>query len=140
MVGDGETRPQLEALAATTGAVTFAGHRDDVMAVLDAADVLLHPSRIDAFPGALLEAMAAGVPVVATAVGGIPDIVDDGVTGVLVAPPPRPAALAEALAPLLADPALRAGLSERARERFDRSFSAERWVERIRAVYESAIE
>ena len=86
VVGDGEARERLEALAAPgSGAVTFAGHRDDVMEVLDAADVLLHPSRIDAFPGALLEAMAAGVPVVATAVGGIPDIVDDGVTGVLVA-------------------------------------------------------
>ncbi len=140
VVGEGETRPRLEALAASmAGTVTFAGHRDDVMEVLDAADVLLHPSRIDAFPGALLEAMAAGVPVVATAVGGIPDIVDDGVTGILVAPPPSPATLAQALAPLLDDAALRSGLAAAARRRFERDFSAERWVERVREVYETAV-
>ena len=140
IVGDGEARGRLEALAADAGPVTFAGHRDDVMEVLDAADVLLHPSRIDAFPGALLEAMAARLPVVATAVGGIPDIVDDGVTGVLVAPPPAPGSLAEALAPLLADPALRAALGGRGRERFERDFSTERWMERIRAVYEATLD
>jgi len=140
VVGDGEARPGLEALAATTdGLVTFAGHRDDVMDVLDAADVLLHPSRIDAFPGALLEAMAAGVPVVATAVGGIPDVVDDGRTGILVAPPPSPAALAAAVAPLLDDGAFRRRLADAGRRRFEREFSAERWVERVRDVYAAAL-
>jgi glycosyltransferase involved in cell wall biosynthesis len=139
VVGDGEARERLEALAAREGAVTFAGHRDDVMEVLDAADVLLHPSRIDAFPGALLEAMAAGVPVVATAVGGIPDIVEDGVTGTLVPPPPSPGALAAALAPLLADATVRASLAERGHQKFQHEFSAERWVARVRAVYEDAL-
>jgi glycosyltransferase involved in cell wall biosynthesis len=139
IVGDGEERPRLEALAARDGGVTFAGHRDDVMEVLDAADVLLHPSRIDAFPGALLEAMAAGLPIVATAVGGIPDIVEDGATGVLIPPPATPAAVADALAPLIADAGLRAALARRGRERFERRFSVERWLERTRAVYESVL-
>jgi glycosyltransferase involved in cell wall biosynthesis len=139
IVGDGDERARLEALAAEAGATTLAGHRDDVMEVLDASDVLLHPSRVDAFPGALLEAMAAGVPVVATAVGGITDIVEDGVTGVLVAPPPKPDALASALAPLLADPALRRALGERGRQRFEREFSAERWMGRLRALYDDML-
>ena len=64
------------------------GHRDDVMDLLDAADVLVHPSSIDAFPTALIEAMAASVPVVATNVGGIPEIVMAGETGQLVGAPP----------------------------------------------------
>jgi glycosyltransferase involved in cell wall biosynthesis len=139
VVGDGPTRSDLEALAAPhAGAVTFTGHRDDVMAVLDAADVLLHPSRIDAFPGALLEAMAAGVPVVATAVGGIPDIVQDGVTGVLV-PQPEPGALEQALEPLLADSALRRAYAEQGRRRFTARFSVEHWVERMRELYEEVL-
>jgi glycosyltransferase involved in cell wall biosynthesis len=137
--GDGEGRARLEALTARDAGVTFAGHREDVMEVLDAADVLLHPSRIDAFPGALLEAMAAGVPVVASAVGGIPDIVDHGGTGVLVSPPLTSAVVADALAPLLADAGLRVELARRGRERFERRFSAERWLERTRAVYESVL-
>jgi len=139
IVGDGEARGSLEALAADGGGVTLAGHRDDVMEVLDASDVLLHPSRIDAFPGALLEAMAARVPVVATAVGGIPDILQHDVTGVLVPPPPEPDALAAALAPLLADAELRSALGERGRLRFEREFSAEQWVANMRAVYEDVL-
>jgi glycosyltransferase involved in cell wall biosynthesis len=139
IVGDGDERGRLEALAAEAGATTLAGHRDDVMEVLDASDVLLHPSRVDAFPGALLEAMAARVPVVATAVGGVTDIVEDGVTGVLVEPPPKPDTLASALAPLLADPALRRTLGERGRQRFERDFSTERWAGRLRVVYEDVV-
>jgi glycosyltransferase involved in cell wall biosynthesis len=139
IVGDGDERRSLEALAAAAGATTLAGHRDDVMEVLDASDVLLHPSRIDALPGALLEAMAARLPVVATAVGGIPDIVEDGVTGVLVAAPPKPDALAAALAPLLADAALRRTLGEGGRRRFEREFSVARWVTRLREVYDEVL-
>jgi glycosyltransferase involved in cell wall biosynthesis len=140
IVGDGPARSRLEALAAPhSGTITLAGHRDDVMEVLDASDVLLHPSRIDAFPGALLEAMAAGVPVVATAVGGIPEIVEHGRTGLLVSPPPVPARFEEALAPLLADPGLRADLGREGRRRFERHFSVERWVERLRDLYEQVL-
>ena len=140
IVGDGPARERLSALAAEhLGDVTLAGHRDDVMEVLDATDVLLHPSRIDAFPGALLEAMAAGVPVVATDVGGIPDIVEDGVSGILVPAPPMPATLREAVAALLADAPRRERMGRRARERFELEFSVERWAERLRALYDEVL-
>ena len=59
----------------------LAGHRDDVMAVLDAADVFLHPTRADVFPTVLLEALAAGTPIVASRVEGVPEIVDDNPRG-----------------------------------------------------------
>jgi glycosyltransferase involved in cell wall biosynthesis len=99
----------------------------------------VHPSSADAFPTALLEAMAAGVPVVATAVGGIPEIVDDGETGILLAPPPAPEAFARALETLLGDPERRARMGERGRARWEERFSAERWAQRLRAVYEEAL-
>ncbi|MEA2448521.1 MAG: hypothetical protein QOG63_453, partial [Thermoleophilaceae bacterium] len=140
LVGDGPARPEVEALAARLGErALLAGHRDDVMAVLDATDVLLHPSSIDAFPTALLEAMAAGVPVVSTRVGGIPEIVDEGETGTLIDAPPDPAALAAALEPYLADGELRRRVGDHARERFGERFTAARWAERLRLVYSSVI-
>jgi glycosyltransferase involved in cell wall biosynthesis len=140
LVGDGPARPEVEALAARLGErALLAGHRDDVMAVLDATDVLLHPSSIDAFPTALLEAMAAGVPVVSTRVGGIPEIVDEGETGTLIDAPPDPAALAAALEPYLADDELRRRVGDHARERFGERFTAARWAERLRLVYSSVI-
>jgi glycosyltransferase involved in cell wall biosynthesis len=140
IVGDGPVRPALEAQAAPLGAgVIFTGHRDDVMEVLDAADVLLHPSRIDAFPGALLEALAADVPVVASAVGGIPEIIDDGVSGVLVTPFAGASGLADALEPLLEDARRRRALAMAGRERFEREFTALHWATRMRRVYEDAV-
>jgi glycosyltransferase involved in cell wall biosynthesis len=140
LVGDGPARPEVEALAARLGErALLAGHRDDVMAVLDATDVLLHPSSVDAFPTALLEALAAGVPVVSTRVGGIPEIVDEGETGTLIDAPPDPAALAAALEPYLADGELRRRVGDHARERFGERFTAARWAERLRLVYSSVI-
>ncbi len=137
IAGDGPARDEVARLAAPLGdGAVLAGHRDDVMAVLDAADVLVHPSRADAFPTVLLEALAAGLPVVATAVGGIPEIVEDGRTGVLVPPPPGGRAFAEPLARLLRDGELRRALGRRAQERFAAEFTAERWARRLRAVYD----
>ena len=76
VVGEGPTLPDVERWLAPLGdAATIAGYRTDVMAVLGATDVLLHPPRFDALPTAVIEAGAAGVPVVATRVGGIPEIV-----------------------------------------------------------------
>ena len=100
-------------MAAPLGdAVVLTGYRDDVMELLDATDVLVHPSRTEAFPTALLEAMAARVPVVATAVGGIPEIVADGRTGLLVDAPPDAGRFADAVLSLAADPDLRRRLGE----------------------------
>jgi glycosyltransferase involved in cell wall biosynthesis len=141
IAGDGPLRPSLERAAATLGdRVVLAGYRPDVLALLDAADVLVQPSRADAFPTAILEAMAASVPVVATDVGGIGELVRDGVTGTLVAGPPSPGPFAAALAPLLEDGARRRRLGSAGRERFEQEFTAARWVQRLREIYVEVLE
>jgi glycosyltransferase involved in cell wall biosynthesis len=140
VLGEGRDRSAVEPAVHPLGArAVLTGHRDDVMAVLDAADVLLHPSSVDAFPTALLEAAAAGVPAVATAIGGIPEIVDDGETGFLIDPPPTAPRLAATLLPLLRDAELRRTLGERARRRFEAEFTVGRWLERLWPVYELAL-
>lgn len=140
VLGEGPTRPEIERLAAPLGdGVLLAGQRGDVMEVLDATDVLLHPTSIDALPTALIEAGAAGVSVVSTAVGGVPEIVEDGVSGVLVPPPPAPDAVAAALAGLLEDPELRASMGAAGRRTFEARFTAEGWAHRLRALYEDAL-
>jgi glycosyltransferase involved in cell wall biosynthesis len=140
VAGDGPAAPEVRRLAASlAGAAILTGHRADVMAVLDALDVLVHPSRADALPTVLLEAMAAGVPVVATAVGGIPEIVEHGRTGILLDPAVGGSELAAALAPLLADAGLRHRLAGESRRRLDAQFTAERWLARIRALYDEVL-
>jgi glycosyltransferase involved in cell wall biosynthesis len=140
VAGDGPAREEVHAVLAPLGArATALGHRPDPMAVLDAVDVLVHPSRVDAFPTALLEAMAAAVPVVATPVGGIPEIVVPEETGILTSESPTAAELAAAIGTLLRDPESRASLGERGRQRFDAEFTAVRWAERLRALYDSVL-
>jgi glycosyltransferase involved in cell wall biosynthesis len=125
IVGDGPDRPGVEAeirAAGLGGVVELAGERRDVQRLLLEADVFVLSSRSEGAPLSILEAMAAGVPVVASSVGGVPEIVEDATTGLLV-PPGDAAALAAALERLLADAALRRRLGaagrERVRERFD---------------------
>lgn len=120
-------------------AVTLAGHRDDVLSAIDAMDVLIHPSFIDALPTALIEAMAASTPVVATAVGGIPEIVSPGKTGTLFAAPPTAPKLVDALGPLLEDRDLRERMGVAGRLRFDAEFTVDRWMQRLLPIYEGAI-
>jgi glycosyltransferase involved in cell wall biosynthesis len=140
VLGDGPDRAAIErALAPLGDAAVMAGHRDDVMRVLDAVDVLVHPTRADAFPTALLEAMAAGVPIVATAIGGIPEIVEHGRTGLLVPAPPQPADVAAALGTLVGDPGQRAALAAAGRDRFAARFAVEPWARRLRAVYDDVL-
>jgi glycosyltransferase involved in cell wall biosynthesis len=140
ITGDGPARADVERKASTLGsAAVVTGHVDDVMGLLDATDVMLHPTLADAFPTALLEAMAAGVPIVATAVGGIPEIVEDGRTGLLVPAPPEEARVVAALAPLLESVTERRRLGEAGRERFEREFTADAWAMRTRRLYESAL-
>jgi glycosyltransferase involved in cell wall biosynthesis len=140
VVGDGPLRAEVaRAAAALGGRALQTGYRPDVMAVLDAADVLLHPSRHDALPTTIIEAMAASTPVVATRVGGIPELVDDGVSAVLVRAPPRADALAAALGELLRDPGRRHRLAAAARDRFEQEFTADRWAARMGALYRSVL-
>ena len=137
IAGEGPERPVIEGLAAERGCAVLAGHRDDVGAVLDASDVLLHPSRVDALPTALIEAMRAGVPVVATAVGGIPEIVEDGVQGALMRGAPTSERVEAALEQVLGDDDAREQMGRAGRTRFEREFTAERWAERLGVVYEA---
>jgi glycosyltransferase involved in cell wall biosynthesis len=140
VLGEGPHRADIERVLAPLGdAVVFGGHRDDVMRVLDAVDVLLHPTRWDAFPTALLEAMAAGVPVVATAVGGIPEIVDDGVTGLLVPAPPTGPDVTTALAALHDDAGRRRAMGDAGRARFAERFAVGAWARRLRALYDEVL-
>jgi glycosyltransferase involved in cell wall biosynthesis len=141
VAGDGPARAEAErALVPLGEGGILLGHRSDVMAVLDSADVLVHPSDADAFPTALIEAMAASLPVVATRVGGIPEIVVDGETGALVPAPARADRLAAALEPLVADAQLRARMGAAGRERYEREFTVETWARRTRALYDRVLE
>jgi glycosyltransferase involved in cell wall biosynthesis len=105
-----------------------------VAACLDAADIFALPSRTEAFPNALLEAMAAGLPVVATEVGGIPEIVDEGRTGLMVAPG-DPQALADRLCGLMADGESAARMGAAARLAVGARFSFERMIADFDHVY-----
>jgi len=133
VLGEGPERASLEKLAEELGVrALFPGHLPDVAAVLRRADVLVHPARWEGFGLAVLEAMLCGLPVVATRVSSIPEIVVDGETGLLV-PPDDPAALGEALQRVLADPG---GLGAAGRERARAEFSVERMAERTAELYE----
>lgn len=125
VVGDGELRQQLEQQAAESGIsakVRFLGLRADVPAILNASDIFVLPSRWEGNPLSVQEAMASGLPVVATTVGGVPELVENGVSGLLV-PSEDEAALANALQTLIDHPHLRQQMGEaaliRARQRFD---------------------
>jgi glycosyltransferase involved in cell wall biosynthesis len=114
--------------------VRFENHRPDVRALLDASDVLVLPSLADAQPRVLIEAMFAGLPVVSTFVGGIPDLVRHGETGILVAPGDA-AALAAAMARVADSEALRRAFGAAGRARAESEFRPERTAARYVAVY-----
>jgi glycosyltransferase involved in cell wall biosynthesis len=121
LVGDGDDRPALEALAAAMGdAVRFAGYRsqEEVANILATADVFVLPSFAEGVPVVLMEAMAAGKPVIATRIAGVPELVEDGESGLLV-PPGDAASLGAAIARLAGDPAMgqRMGKAGRAKVR-----------------------
>jgi glycosyltransferase involved in cell wall biosynthesis len=140
IAGQGGYAEELARLAAPLGeSVVLAGRRMDVASVFDALDVCLHPSRMDAFPTTLIEALAASVPVLATAVGGIPEIIDDGITGVLVTAPPSPPELAHALGGLLADPVRRGELAAAGRLAYEDRFTAGPWARRTRDLYDDVL-
>ena len=137
IVGEGELRPELEQLARELRlgpAVRFHGYRDDVRPFLAAADVFTLSSVSEGIAISLLEAMAAGLPVVATAVGGTPEVVIEGETGYLV-PARDPGALAEALIAVLSRPAHAVALGAAGRTRVEQSFSLETTVRAYESLY-----
>src|SRR5262249_43953901 len=119
------------------GAVTVTGFLANPFPVLRALDVVVHPATRDPFPLALLQAMALERPIVATAVGGIPEMLEDGVSGVLV-PPGDAGALAAAAVALLRDPERRVRIGRAARERLAARFSLEAFAAGMFAALEGA--
>jgi glycosyltransferase involved in cell wall biosynthesis len=141
IVGGGYLADELAGLAAELGVAGFlhlAGHRTDARMLLDAADVFVLPSRQEGMPLAALEAMDAGLPVVATDVIGTAEVVTSGVTGTLV-PLEDASALAEALSELLADPDLRRRYARAGRRRFLECFTARRMAQETLRVYEDVL-
>ncbi|MCO5101418.1 MAG: glycosyltransferase [Burkholderiaceae bacterium] len=142
LFGQGPLRAELEARAARDGLasnVRFVGFRDDLTQWMGALDVLAHPADREGLGIALLQAQAAGVPVVATRAGGMPEVVDDGVTGLLVEPGDV-LALADALRRLVDDPALREQMGAAARARVLGRFSVDAMVDGNLAVYRETLQ
>ena len=138
VVGEGPDRSALENLArelSIADRVSFLGLRADVDVVLRAADALVLPSRAEALPTVLLEAMATGLPVVATRVGGVPEIVEEGRSGVMV-PPEDASALGSVLDRVVTDAALRRSLGERGRAVVEARFRVETMCENRMAYFE----
>ena len=140
LVGDGPERPAMEVMAANLGLsnrVRFLGYRDDVPSLLRQCDLFVLPSLWEPFGIAMVEAMVLGVPVVACCAGGVPEIITDGETGVLVTPG-SPLALAEGICRVLSDQVFAARLAAQARKiaegRFDArgmAGSYERWYRKL---------
>lgn len=141
IAGEGPLGPELERTAARLGlaeVVTFLGRVAPAAPVLERAEIVVVPSFGEGFGMVALEAMERGRPVIASAVGGLPEIVDDGSTGRLV-PPGDTAALAEAIVGLAGDPALAASMGAAGRVRALAEFSQERCTDRIEALYGAAL-
>jgi glycosyltransferase involved in cell wall biosynthesis len=135
LAGDGPLRPDVEAQAHASDAdVRVLGFRSDVRDLLEAADVLLLPSASEALPTVVIEAMAASRPVVATAVGGVPELVDDMWNGFLFRVD-QPDDGATRIDELAASPELRWEMGGRGRERYEREFTARAWAERLALLY-----
>jgi N-acetyl-alpha-D-glucosaminyl L-malate synthase BshA len=136
LVGDGPDRSEVEQRVADWGlndAVTFAGEQQNLVPWLSVADLFLLPSAQESFGLAALEAMACEVPVVASNVGGLPEIVEDGVTG-FVCPPAAVDAMAERSIALLTDPALHARIARAAADMVCQRYTTDRVV----PLYEEA--
>jgi len=137
LVGDGIERPNLEKTASSLGiknSVIFAGMRKDVPEILSILNVFVLPSLNEGLPMALLEAQGAQIPVVATSVGAIPDVVEDGVTGILI-PPKDPQAIAEAIIMILSDRKIAHGMAQKGFERVMENFSAEKMASKYLSIY-----
>jgi glycosyltransferase involved in cell wall biosynthesis len=137
IIGEGEERVNLKKLAQKLGiekTVYFAGFIDNARALLSAFDVFVLASRSEALPYAPLEAGAASLPVIATAVGGVPEIIIDGETGVLIEPE-FPEELCNVLQGLAADPDLRKTLGENLKKFVEKEYSLSQMFDRTFALY-----
>jgi len=141
LLGEGRERPELEKQVIRLGMrerVVFAGFQTDVRPWIQGCDVIANPSLTEGMPNAVLEAMALGTPVVATAVGGVPDMIQDQVSGLLV-PPGDPAALASAILDLFANPSRAVQLARAAQTKLE-EFSPAKQCERLLDLYAEVLQ
>jgi glycosyltransferase involved in cell wall biosynthesis len=141
IAGNGSEKQRLEALASELGmqdAVMMLGRRLDIPDLLTIFDVTVCSSEFEGSPLAVMEYMEAARPIVATNVGGVPDLIEDGVHGLLV-PPCDPPRLAEAIDALLRDPVRARSMGERARERRRQEFDLDTMVGNVEALYEELL-
>jgi glycosyltransferase involved in cell wall biosynthesis len=141
LAGDGPERNRLERQAISLGIgerVKFLGEIDDVPALLSTAHIAVHPSRSEGLSNTILEAMAEGLPVVATNVGGTPEIINDNRSGLLV-PPNDAHSLAAKVRLLLDRPDLRAQLGSAGLEVVRQRFNVERVATQYEHIYESVL-
>jgi glycosyltransferase involved in cell wall biosynthesis len=142
LVGEGDRREHLLARARARRLerrVHLLGHRMDVPAILARAELLISSSHAEGLSNSVIEGMAAGLPVIATAVGGNPELVQEGETGFVV-PPHAPAALGERLERLLVDPGMGTRLGEAGRAAVEARFPIERMARRFEALYDEVLE
>jgi glycosyltransferase involved in cell wall biosynthesis len=138
IAGDGDLRPLLEEQATALGIaerVRFTGFCHNILGLMQGFEVFVFPSYLEGLGTAVLDAMALRKPVVATRAGGIPEAVQDGITGLLV-PPRDPEALAEAVLHLLRHPEQGRALGEAGRKRVEQHFTAERMAAQTLHVYQ----
>ena len=141
LVGDGPDRDHVEQRASELGIIRncfFLGYQEDVSDWYQAFDTLILPSANEGTPVVVIEALASGCPVVATSVGGVPDVVREGIDGFLV-PAGDVEALVERLAQLAADPELRSRMGEAGRESVPERYAVERLVGDIDELYRSLL-
>jgi len=141
VVGEGPLRAGLEAQAQRLGLqdrVRFSGFRSDIGETMAAVSISVVPSRSEGLSNVLLESMAASLPVIATRVGGTPEVVEDEQSGLLV-PPRDPAALARAIGSLLSDPARATALGRAGRRRVEQLFQLSRMVGETESLYTSML-
>lgn len=141
LVGDGPLRAEARAMLGSAGLEAIAwlpGERGDIPEILRGLDIFVLPSKAEGISNTILEAMASGLPVIATEVGGNPELVADGITGRLV-PKENPAALAAALMEYLNEPELIAAHGGAAVERVRESFSLDGMVDRYLTVYDGLL-
>ncbi len=142
LVGDGSLRPELERLVDGVGLkdkFIFTGWREDAAALMTVCDILVLPSLNEAVGMVLIEAQAQGIPVVATEVGGIPEVVTDGQTGSLV-PPADSGALAKTIVSLLSNDQRRIYIGKQSREWVRGKFDAPVMVAKIEALYQELLQ
>jgi glycosyltransferase involved in cell wall biosynthesis len=142
IVGDGPLRASLVRqvnLRGLRARFQFLGERDDVPSILSSSGIFVLPSRTEASPNGVLEAMAAALPTIASRVGGIPELIDHGATGILVEPD-SPDALAAAILDLLDRPAFATALGRAARAQVEQRFSFDRMVANFEQLYLSKLD